>query len=365
MSSKPKVIILGGTGFVGRHMVRYLIENDLASLIRVCDKNRPEMSWFTEPDFQLFKNPIVEYKMSNLVNEQSVEKAFALDNNQQFDIVINLATTGGYGKDAEFYEQKILRVATVCGAEAKKRNIPKWIEVSTGQVYASSSKPSTETSHLKPWTALAASKLQAEKVLLDMGFPCCIILRPATIYGPGDITGLMPRIVIGAVYKHANKKMKLLWTSSLEVNTVHVVDVCAAIWFLVEHGKPGEIYNIVDKNKTDQGKINELVGKIFGIKTGFVGSVMSNFAKVNFKSIIEQVNDDHMQPWGEITQKNNIDRTPLSPFLDPELLTNSPLSIDGSKLESLGYQIKVPAPTVENLRESIDYWIAQKAFPPL
>jgi hypothetical protein len=29
-----------GTGFIGRHLVVYLVENKLASLIRVCDKVR-------------------------------------------------------------------------------------------------------------------------------------------------------------------------------------------------------------------------------------------------------------------------------------------------------------------------------------
>lgn len=35
---KPRVLVLGGVGFIGRNLVKYLVENDLCSYIRVCDK---------------------------------------------------------------------------------------------------------------------------------------------------------------------------------------------------------------------------------------------------------------------------------------------------------------------------------------
>lgn len=363
MSQKPKVLILGGTGFVGRHLVRYLVENNFASLIRVSDKNRPEMAWFSEADKELFKNPIVEYVMSNLVNQASVEKTFTLPEGE-FDYVIDLASTGPYGHEQEFYDQKVLAIVKICANEAKKRNIKKWIEVSTAQVYDETKKPAKETDKTKPWTSLAVSKLKAENELKTIGLPY-VILRPAIIYGPGDINGFMPRIVIGSVYKHLDKKMKLLWTGSLEQNTVHVNDVVRAIWFLIESGKNGEIYNVVDENGTNQEKMNDVIGKFYGIKTGFAGTVMSNLAKIKFKEVVEDVNEGHMEPWGEMIKNAGISRSPISPFLEPELLTKNPLNIDGSKLKSLGFKITVSGPTVENVRESLNYWLEQKVFPPI
>ena len=40
MASKPRVLVLGGCGFVGRNFVTFLVQNDLASKIRVADKVR-------------------------------------------------------------------------------------------------------------------------------------------------------------------------------------------------------------------------------------------------------------------------------------------------------------------------------------
>jgi nucleoside-diphosphate-sugar epimerase len=80
------------------------------------------------------------------------------------------------------------------------------------------------------------------------------------------------------------EEMKLLWTKDLRINTVHVNDVCAAIWTLWKHyqSKPakGEIFNLVDKEDTNQETINTHIRSIFGIQTGFQGSVVSHFAKV-------------------------------------------------------------------------------------
>lgn len=57
-----------------------------------------------------------------------------------------------------------------------------------------------------------------------------VILRPSIVYGIGDLTGLTPRISCAAVYKKINEKMKFLWGKELKLSTVHVMDVCSAIW---------------------------------------------------------------------------------------------------------------------------------------
>jgi hypothetical protein len=43
-STKPYVCILGGCGFIGRNLVKYLLDNELCSKIRVCDKQMVRLS---------------------------------------------------------------------------------------------------------------------------------------------------------------------------------------------------------------------------------------------------------------------------------------------------------------------------------
>lgn len=57
-------------------------------------------------------------------------------------------------------------------------------------------------------------------------------MRLPTVYGLGDKTGIMIRIMVAAIYKHLGETMKLLWNADMKLNTVHVSDVCSAIWFV-------------------------------------------------------------------------------------------------------------------------------------
>lgn len=68
-----------------------------------------------------------------------------------------------------------------------------------------------------------------------------VILRPATVYGPGDHNGLMPRVVVAASYVAMGRaKMELLWDGELKAATVHVYDVARAIYFVARKADPGQ-----------------------------------------------------------------------------------------------------------------------------
>ena len=45
---------------------------------------------------------------------------------------------------------------------------------------------------------------------------------------------------------------QLLWSEDLCVNTVHVDDVCKAVWHLCNHGQHGQIYNLADNGRTSK-----------------------------------------------------------------------------------------------------------------
>ena len=137
--------------------------------------------------------------------------------------------------------------------------------------------------------------------------------------------------------------MKFLWTGDLKMNTVHVNDVCAAVWHLCQHGRNNEIYNLADKNDTDQAKIATILRTLFRIQTDFVGAIGSRVAKVNMKAVVDSVNEKHCEPWSKMCKEAGITNSPLSPFLDQELLDNNPLAVDGSKIEATGFKYQFPS----------------------
>jgi len=227
-------------------------------------------------------------------------------------------------------------------------------------------KPADEHGAVKPWTNVAKYRTAAEEEIKKQDKLPWVILRPATVYGPGDLTGISPRMVCASVYQMKKEKMKFLWDKDLGMNVVHVDDVVAAIWLACTKIKPSSVFNLEDGVHLTQGVLNSYLGKIFKIDTGTWGSTMSAIAaKVSLASIADQANDQHVPGWTKLTQEHKISNTPLSPYIDKELLTNHPLSIDGtaiSKEYGFAYTIKVSEDTI---RAQVQSFIDQGVFPKI
>jgi nucleoside-diphosphate-sugar epimerase len=69
----PVVLVLGGCGFVGRNLVHFLVQQNLASHIKVADKSMPLMSYFHNQFMSIFDNPIVEYQQADLTKYASFD----------------------------------------------------------------------------------------------------------------------------------------------------------------------------------------------------------------------------------------------------------------------------------------------------
>jgi nucleoside-diphosphate-sugar epimerase len=97
-----------------------------------------------------------------------------------------------------------------------------------------------------------------------------VILRPAVVYGgSGDTNGvLFGRLVCAACYcagsgsadpsaERLPGEMTVMWDRHMKVNTVHVLDVCRAVWLAGVKAPGRSVWNLCDKSDTDQGKVSE------------------------------------------------------------------------------------------------------------
>ncbi|KAH3756318.1 NAD-dependent epimerase/dehydratase family protein [Pelomyxa schiedti] len=362
-ATKPNAIVFGGTGFIGRNLVHFLVTQDLCNYVRVVDKVFPQTANLSAAHASVYERPNVLFKQGNLTNPTSIANCFA-EGGYQYQYVFNCAAETKYGQEEDIYLEKTRDLCVKLANAAMTNHVQKFIQLSSAQVYDGSGKIGRETdTKLSPWTTLAKVHLQTEATLKAIpGLPL-VIFRPAIVYGPGDLTGLEPRVICAAVYKHLGEKMKFLWGEGLGINTVHVLDVCRAMWHGATTLPVGALYNLCDKNDTTQGKFNAVLEGIFGIKTGFFGTIMSNLAKMNFKSTAEEVNDKHLKPWSELCKAAHIANTPLTPYLDQEVLYSNHTHVDGTAIERTGFAYQHPLITEALIREQIEYHRALGLFP--
>jgi len=108
-----------------------------------------------------------------------------------------------------------------------------------------------------------------------------------------------------------------------------------------------------------------MVGSIFGIETGFQGTFISTFARLNLDSVVDDINDEMLQPWAELLEDAKITRAgPITPFMERELLNDTDLSMDGTRLEQVvGFKHEHPTITEEELKKMVESYKRMNWWP--
>lgn len=357
----PSVAILGGCGFIGRNLVEYLMDNNLVSKIKIADKNLPALSNLPAKLKKAFKEDArITFKQNDLAKEDHVARFFDGEN---FDYVFNLCGETRPQKTEEDYRLKNVVSAVNC-VEASV-GVKKFVHLSDSRIYQSNKAAACkENAKIEPWTQGSKADYEVEKHLQNQAEVPYVIIRPALVYGPGDQQSFMPRIMSAACYQEKQEKMKFLWNAKVHVNCVHVLDVARALWICATEAESGKIYNLADKSQLTQGDFNKILTGLFDIEVGFVNKLMSMGAKKMMSSVAEHSNDKHVPAWADLCMKNNILNTPLSPYMDVEILKKEHVHVDGSLIESeLKFEYKHPKATLELFQQTVQGFIDQKLFP--
>ncbi|KAK8225911.1 NAD dependent epimerase/dehydratase family protein [Phyllosticta capitalensis] len=410
-ADKPSVLIIGGLGYIGRFLAKHVHDHDLASEVRIVDKHLPELAWLA-PEFSEACSK-QKFMQADASREQSLGRIFDRENGQPWDYVFNCGGETRYSQEDEVYKVRSYALSMAVGREAAKRKVKCFVELSTGMVYKPEGTPRKETDKLKPWLKVAKWKLQAEEDLSKVEGLNLVIIRLPHVYGPYTSKFLATALCMARVYQSLGKEMKWLWKDELRSNTVHVEDVSRAMWtaanwytqnkktqpvvFNIHQPAPqpqpflaschslrrvSEVW-LGEKVKTSnlsrnitgfanqscscvaQGILANLIHETFNIPTGFHGTLISAFARLNLEHVVDDVNDETLDPWAELQEKAGISKSgPLSPFMEKELLKDTDLSLDGSFFEKeTGFEYKHAKLTKEELENVIESYKRMNWWP--
>ncbi len=152
------ILVTGGTGFVGRHIVEQLIASgkQVRILLRPSKKSP-----------NLPKGTAVEAAVCSLLDERGLRAAM-----REVDEIIHLAGTERHSSRAELQNVDI-QGTQVLAAAAAQSNVRRILFLSHLGAERASAYP------------VLKAKAMAENAIVNSGVPCTII-RSAVIFGPGD-----------------------------------------------------------------------------------------------------------------------------------------------------------------------------------
>lgn len=233
-----RILITGGTGFVGRHLIRSLKSFDVKIFaVSSSDVSSPE--------------PGVDYRKADIRRADEIGSIIREANPDQVYHLAAVSTIGIAGNDPRYtFDVNVLGSYNVFEAVMRLPVPPRVLYVSTSQVYASSDHALTETSLSGPGNHYAATKAMAELLAVQYRKTSSggiIIARAFNHTGPGqEPSFVMPSIAKQLAEAEAGIHPPVIKVGDLNVRRdfTDVRDVVMAYQELITEGKAGETYNV-------------------------------------------------------------------------------------------------------------------------
>lgn len=256
-----KVIVTGGTGFIGSHLVKQLI--NLKADVLVIDIQLNKNSYFSEQ--QLHKKVPVEY--IDIARRNKIKTVF---DKYQPEFVFHLAAEAivenSYNNPFKTFQTNVMGTVSILEAARYSPSIKGVIVASSDKAYGKTNKAYTEHSPLQgdhPYdVSKSATDLIAQTYFKTYGLPT-VITRFGNVYGEGDLH--MNRIVPGVCESVIKKSTLQIRSDGKYVRDyLYVKDVADGYIFLMKHMQQfkGEAFNFSSNETLSVIDVVKLAQKI-------------------------------------------------------------------------------------------------------
>lgn len=246
------VLVTGGTGFIGRHVVGRLLQS--GHRVRCLVRKTSRLDRLPSDDVENF--------VGDVTDRNSV-----LESLNGCDWVINLAGLYSFWipRDGDYHEVNVsgARIMAECALES---GVSKFIHVSTAGIFGRpDDSPFTENSDPGPtrFSRYFQTKYEGEMILRAMhdneGLPL-VVIYPCAVLGPDD-----PKTTGQYIDNLINRRLPATVAEKSVFTFVHVNDVAEAIVRAAEKdGNIGEGY-IIGNTRLSFGEVNKLISEASGV----------------------------------------------------------------------------------------------------
>ena len=254
-----KVLVTGGAGFIGKHLVRYLLKkgNVVAIFDNFSNSEKSSISSLVDNDAKI---------IGDITKPEDITEAM-----KDYDIVIHLAAKISVEESIKNPSETFLinvegtkNILLAC----KKNQVKKLIVASSAAVYGEGSPDIkwTEDSKINPTSPYGESKVIMEqeiKEFISKHNINCIILRFFNVYGVGqspEYAGVITKFIKKIA---DNKPLEIFGDGMQTRDFVAIQDVVDSIYDAISNGKNG-IYNIASGKAVTIKELAELMISMSG-----------------------------------------------------------------------------------------------------
>ena len=257
------ILVTGGCGFIGSNFVRHILAKypyRVVNFDKLTYAGNPENLQDIEKDkrYTFIKGDIAEVS--------DLEKVFELP----IEIIVNFAAESHVDRsilDPDTFIKTNINGTFQLLEMARKRNVKKFVQISTDEVYGSLGKEGkfSEQTPLAPNSPYSASKTSADVLAMSYyktyNMPV-VITRCSNNYGPYQF----PEKLIPLIITNAMNDIELpVYGDGLNIRDwIHVKDHCEAIDVVLHNGKEGSVYNVGGENERTNIEIVTLILKALG-----------------------------------------------------------------------------------------------------
>ena len=256
-----RYLVTGGAGFIGSNFIRFLFEK-YGDAAQVVNLDKLTYAGIRENLAEYEGKPNYRFLQGDIAKPEDVASGYKGVDGSGVDVVVNFAAETHVDRslmEAGTFIETDVHGVLVLLEEARKHapNLKRFIQISTDEVYGSIEDGSfRETDALNPRNPYSASKAGGDRMAFayaqTYGLPV-IVTRASNNFGPYQYPEkLIPLFVTNAM---DDQPLPLYGDGKNVRDWLYVEDHCAAIDFLIEHGRNSETYNIGGGNERENREI--------------------------------------------------------------------------------------------------------------
>lgn len=240
-----KILVLGSNSFAGSNFIDFC----LTKKCKIYAISRSlENSTFLKYKKNSYKKNLFFFK-KNINSKSNQKDILKIIKTKKIEYIVNFAAQGmveeSWFSPEDWYRTNFISQIEILNKIKNLKNIKKYINFSTPEVYGSNNRVMKESFLFNPSTPYALSRssmdLHLRLLFKNYNFPI-IITRTANIYGPyQQLYRIIPKSII---YFLKNKKLNLHGGGNSYRSFIFMDDVSDALFKILQKGKLGSTYHI-------------------------------------------------------------------------------------------------------------------------